>query len=216
MKIILLGSPSVGKGTYASEMSKRLDIPHISTGDIFRKNIAENTELGIKAKEFIDKGKLVPDSITIGMTKKELEKHTSGFLLDGFPRTIEQAESIADIKIEGVINFVADDSVIMERITGRRICKQCSAIFHVTKLPPKKEGVCDKCGGEIYQRNDDKEKTAKVRLDNYKKEAKQLIDYYKERGLLRDVKVNEGFGMHKELLMGRIFKAIDSFKSEMR
>lgn len=216
MNIVLLGSPSVGKGTYAAEMSNRLNIPHISTGDVFRKNIAEGTALGVKAKQFIDKGQLVPDELTIDMTKKELERHTSGFLLDGFPRTIEQAESIADIKIDGVINFIADEPVIIQRITGRRICRKCGAIFHIINLIPKKEGVCDKCGGELYQRDDDKEKTVKVRLDNYKKQSKPLIDYYKKKRLLREVKVNEDFGTHKELLMDRIFKAIDTFKKQMR
>ena len=216
MNIVLLGSPSVGKGTYASEMSKRLNIPHISTGDIFRKNIDEGTELGVKAKEFVDKGVFVPDDITIDMTKKELEKHGSGFLLDGFPRTVEQAKSLENTKIDGVINFIADDSVIMQRITGRRICRKCSAIFHIINLCPKKEGICDKCGGELYQRDDDKEKTVKVRLDNYKKQSNPLINYYKEKGLLRDVKVNEDFGTHKEVIMERIFGVIDTFKNEMR
>jgi len=210
MNIILLGSPSVGKGTYAAEMSKRLNIPHISTGDIFRKNIAEKTELGIKAKEFIDKGQLVPDEITIEMARNELAKHPNGFILDGYPRTMDQATSLEGIKIDKVLNFFADDSIIMQRITGRRICKSCGAIFHIKNLPPKKEGICDKCEGELYQRDDDKEETVKVRLDNYKKQVEPLIDYYKEKGLLKKVKVNEDFGTHKKLIMDRIFKVIDS------
>jgi len=210
MNIILLGSPGVGKGTYATELSKRLNIPHISTGDIFRKHMAESTELGVKTKEFIDKGQLVPDSITIEMTKQEFEKCPNGFLLDGFPRTIAQAEAFETTKINMVLNFIADDEIIIQRLSGRRTCKQCSAIFHIKNIPPKKEGVCDKCGGELYQRDDEKPEVIKNRLDVYNKQTKPLIDYYKGKGLLKEVKVNEDFGTHKELIMDRIFKAIDS------
>ena len=216
MNIILLGSPGVGKGTYATELSKRLDIPHISTGDIFRKNIAEKTELGVKAKEYYDKGKLVPDELTIKMTKKELEKHKNGFLLDGFPRNISQAKALETTKIDMVLNFFADDKIIIQRLSGRRICRQCAAIFHIKNLPPKKEGICDKCGGELYHRDDDKEEAIKIRLEVYKKQTKPLIDYYKEKNLLKNIKVNEDFGTHKKLIMDRIFKVIDSFKNKMR
>lgn len=190
MNVILLGSPGVGKGTYASKLSKEFALAWVSTGDIFRDNMKNKTELGLKADEYIKNGELVPDEITIEMTKKELEKCPDGFLLDGFPRTMEQVKSLESLKIDKVLDFVASDETIIQRLSGRRICKSCGAIFHITNIPPKKQGICDKCSGELYQREDDKEEAVKVRLNNYKKQSKPLIDYYKEKGLLVGVDAN--------------------------
>lgn len=208
MKIILLGSPGVGKGTYAAAMKTKLNIPHISTGDLFRENIKSQTELGKKAEEYVNKGDLVPDEITIGMLKQRI-KGEKGFLLDGFPRTIPQADALSQITgIDVVINFVADDEVIIQRLSGRRICRKCGAIFHTKNIIPKKEGVCDKCQGELYQRDDDKPEKIKERLKVYQEKTEPLINYYQEKGLLKTVKVNEDFSTHSKEILERIFKAI--------
>jgi len=208
MKIVLLGSPGVGKGTYATALKTILKVPHISTGDLFRNNIKEQTELGKKAKEYMDKGDLVPDNITTDMLKERIKNET-GFLLDGFPRTIPQAESLEEIsKIDLALNFIADDNIIIQRLSGRRICKKCSAIFHIKNIIPKVENTCDHCQGELYQRDDDKPEAIKERLRIYQEKTAPLIDYYKKRGLLKEVKVNEDFGSHREMLIERIMKAI--------
>lgn len=167
MRLILLGAPGAGKGTQAEYLSKRFSIPHISTGDILRENVKNETELGKKAKEYMDKGLLVPDEIVIEIVKDRLSKEDckNGFLLDGFPRTIAQAEALDKVleelgqKIDKVLNIEVPDEKILERMSGRRICKNCGASFHVIYRPPQKEGVCDVCGGELYQREDDKEET---------------------------------------------------------
>jgi adenylate kinase len=208
MKIVLLGSPGVGKGTYANVMKDKLGVPHISTGDLFRENIKKETDLGLRAKKYMDLGELVPDEITTGMLKERISGER-GFLLDGYPRTIPQAESLAVMtEIDLVLNFVADDEVIIQRLSGRRICKKCGTIFHTVNLPPKKEGVCDSCGGELYQRDDDKPEAIKERLEIYREKTAPLVKYYQEKGLLHTVKVNEDFGTHREILLERIFKAI--------
>jgi len=189
MNVILLGSPGVGKGTYAGHISKKLNIDWISTGDIFRENIKNQTELGKKADDYIKQGKLVPDELTIQMTLEELKKHDN-FMLDGFPRTVPQAESLKDTKIDKVLNFVASEKTIIERLSGRRICRKCGAIFHIKNIPTKEDGICDNCSGETYQRDDDKPEAIKERLEVYKKKTEPLINYYKEKGLLVEVDAN--------------------------
>lgn len=187
MNLIFLGAPGVGKGTYTSRIKDKYGLVHISTGDLFRENMKNNTPLGIEAKGYIEKGQLVPDEVTINMLKDRLKKDDTknGFILDGFPRTIPQADALGKFaKIDKVINFVADEDVIIRRLSGRRICRKCQAIYHVDNIPTKVEGVCDKCGGEVYQRDDDKPEAIKERLKVYEKQTAPLIDYYKEKGML--------------------------------
>ncbi|MDP4147404.1 MAG: adenylate kinase [Bacillota bacterium] len=195
MKIILLGPPGAGKGTQAKMISSKYSIPHISTGDIFRKNISEKTPLGIKAKEYMDKGLLVPDELTIDLVNDRV-KHDDckqGFLLDGFPRTVKQAEAL-DLFLEenhekldtALLIEVPKDS-ILERMTGRRVCPVCGASFHVKFNPPKVEGKCDLCGNDIIQRKDDSEDTVRERLDVYEKQTQPLAEYYRSKNTLRVV-----------------------------
>ncbi|TKJ17536.1 adenylate kinase [Candidatus Woesearchaeota archaeon B3_Woes] len=193
MNIVFLGPPSVGKGTYTSRIKEKYRILHISTGDIFRENIKNNTNLGQEAKKYMDQGKLVPDEVTINMVKDRLSKDDvkKGYILDGFPRTTPQAEALSEFsKIDVVINFTADESVIIQRVGGRIICKKCSAIFNINNIPPKVENVCDKCGGELYQRDDDKPEAVKKRLKIYEEQTAPLIKYYKEKGLLKTIDAN--------------------------
>jgi adenylate kinase len=193
MNIIFLGAPGVGKGTYTCKVKEKYGLIHISTGDIFRENIKNNTSLGQEAKKFIDAGKLVPDETTINMVRDRLSKPDikKGYILDGFPRTIPQAEALAGFtKIDAVINFVADDNVIIQRLSGRRICRKCQAIFHIKNIPTKVEGICDKCGGEVYQRDDDKPEAIKHRLKVYQEQTSPLIEYYKNKKLLKVIDAN--------------------------
>lgn len=195
MRLILLGPPGAGKGTQASGIVKKYNIPHISTGDIFRKNIKEGTELGKKAKEYMDKGLLVPDEIVVAIVKDRLTESDckEGFLLDGFPRTVAQADALEveleklDMKLDKVINIEVDKDILIERAVGRRICKECGATYHIKFNPPKKEGICDVCGGELYQRKDDTEETVTKRIEVYLKQTKPLIDYYKDKGILANI-----------------------------
>lgn len=190
MKLVFLGSPGVGKGTYTKGVVEKYKLAHVSTGDIFRENIKNGTELGKKAKTFMDAGKLVPDEVTINMVKEHI-KNIKGFVLDGFPRTITQAEALDKItKIDSVINFTADEKVILQRLSGRRICRKCGAVFHVTNIPPKKEGICDACQGELYQRDDDKPEAIKERLKVYENQTAPLIEYYKKKGMLKTIDAN--------------------------
>ncbi len=194
MKLVFIGPPGVGKGTYASRLSKIYSIPHISTGDIFREEIKKETELGRKIKNFVEKGELVPDDIVIETIKKRLSEKDceKGFILDGFPRTLEQAKALDNIvNLDLVLNFVAPDDIIIERISGRRICSQCGAIYHIKFNPPKVPGVCDRCGSRLIQRKDDRPEVIKRRLEVYKKQFKPIIDYYKEKGLLVEVDARE-------------------------
>ncbi len=193
MKLIFLGAPGAGKGTIAKMVMKKYNTPQISTGDIFRENVKNETELGKKAKEYLDKGELVPDEITVGMVKERLSKDDckNGYILDGFPRTIPQAEALEKIdKIDKVIDFQARDDVIIQRLSGRRTCRKCGAIFHIVNIPPKVEGVCDKCGGELIQRSDETEEVIKNRLEVYRKQTEPLINYYKKEGMLVGVDAN--------------------------
>ncbi len=203
MNIVLLGSPGVGKGTYAKRISKIYNIPHISTGDMFREAIKNKTEIGLKAKGYMDKGELVPDDVTIKTVEERLKKDDckNGFMLDGFPRTIAQAEALDKIiVIDKVLNFTASDEVIIDRLSGRRVCKSCGAIFHIRNIIPKTEGVCDNCGGELYQRDDDKPESVKKRLDVYREQTEPLIEYYKEKELLADIDANKPIEQVDEII----------------
>lgn len=195
MKIVLLGPPGAGKGTQAKSISNRYSIPHISTGDIFRKNISEETPLGIEAKQYIDNGQLVPDEVTINMVKDRLtwEDCKNGYLLDGFPRTVAQAEALQeflesrDEKLDTALCIEVPSSFILERMTGRRVCLSCGASYHIKFNSPAVDGVCDVCGDNIIQRKDDVEQTVKERLDVYERQTQPLIDFYKEKNLLSTV-----------------------------
>lgn len=195
MNILFMGPPGAGKGTQAERIVETFGIPHISTGDAFRLAMKENTPLGQKAKEYVDQGLLVPDEVTNGIVRDRLSLPDceAGFLLDGYPRTLAQAEALdqmlADMgrKIDHVINLKVDRSFLLARLTGRRICKSCGSTYHVMFNPPKQEGVCDKCGGELYQRSDDTEEKVGTRLDEYTSKTAPLLEYYGNKGLLRDV-----------------------------
>lgn len=185
--IILLGPPGAGKGTHAIELSKKLDLPHISTGDLFRENLSKNTSLGMKVKNIMNEGKLVPDDIVLDMLFERLAKDDckKGYILDGFPRTLEQAQAL-DQKLKNsadliTINIAIEDSPLIERITGRLVCKNCGVPYHKTFLPPKKENVCDNCQGELYQRKDDTEDVVKERLSVYHKQTTPVLAYYKNK-----------------------------------
>ncbi|MCD6522913.1 MAG: adenylate kinase [Candidatus Diapherotrites archaeon] len=189
-RVIFLGPPGAGKGTYASRIMERLNIPQISTGDLLREAIRNRTEIGIKAEEYVSQGKLVPDDIVIEILKQRLAKDDckNGFILDGFPRTIEQAKALDNIThIDLVINLVVPDEIIVKRLSSRIICKRCGAVYNLITLPPKKEGICDKCGGPLYQREDDKPEVIMQRLDVYKKQTAPLVEYYRNRGILVDI-----------------------------
>ena len=195
MKIIMLGAPGAGKGTQAKKIAAKYGIPHISTGDIFRANIKNGTELGLKAKSYMDAGGLVPDEITIGMLLDRIHQADceNGYVLDGFPRTIPQAESLTEAlkkngeSIDFAVNVDVPDENIISRMSGRRACLNCGATYHIVYNAPKKEGVCDACGQELVLREDDKPKTVKKRLDVYHDQTQPLIDYYKKEGVLAEV-----------------------------
>ena len=195
MKIILLGAPGAGKGTQAEKLVELYQIPHISTGDMFRKAQKEGTELGLKAKSYMDQGQLVPDEVTVGIVKERLAEDDckGGFLLDGFPRTVQQADALdgilveLDLALDRVVNIEVDKAFLVDRLTGRRVCRACGATFHVTNKAPKVEGVCDKCGGELYQRNDDKVETVSNRLDVYAAQTAPLIEYYQSKGIMSSI-----------------------------
>lgn len=195
MKIILLGPPGAGKGTQAAGIVEKYNIPHISTGDIFRKNIKEGTELGKKAKEYMDQGLLVPDELTVGLVTDRISQKDceNGFMLDGFPRNVSQAKYLdeflqnANISLDKVVNIEVDKSILVERAVGRRICKSCGATYHVEFNPPKESGVCDVCGGELYQRADDTEETVSKRIQVYLDETKPLVNYYSEQGIIANI-----------------------------
>ena len=195
MKIIMLGAPGAGKGTQAKKIAEKYGIPHISTGDIFRANIKGGTELGLKAKTFMDQGKLVPDEITIGMLMDRIKADdcVKGYVLDGFPRTIPQAESLTAAlaargeAIDYAVNVDVPDENIITRMSGRRACLSCGATYHVQFNPPKAEGVCDTCGNALVLRDDDKPETVKNRLAVYHEQTQPLIDYYQKAGVLKEV-----------------------------
>jgi adenylate kinase len=196
LKIILLGPPGAGKGTQAKLISEKFQIPHISTGDIFRKNISEKTPLGIEAKTYMDNGKLVPDEVTIGIVKDRLieDDCKNGFLLDGFPRTVKQAEALDlflnsnEQKIDTALLIDVPKEFILERMTGRRVCSKCGSSYHIKFNPSKVEGKCDVCDGVLVQRKDDTEATVKERLDVYDSHTQPLIQYYKGQNILSTAK----------------------------
>ncbi len=208
MNIILLGAPGAGKGTQASKISDVYGLPHISTGDIFRENIKNETEIGLLAKSYIDKGQLVPDEVTCKIVESRIVKPDceKGYMLDGFPRTIAQAEALDKVaKIDLVINIEVDFALVMDRLCGRRVCKDCGESYHVTTLNGAK--TCSRCGGELYQRKDDNPETVESRLAVYSKQTAPLIEYYKEKGLLFNV-VSDST---PEATFERISKKLDSF-----
>ena len=193
LRAVLLGPPGAGKGTQAAKIVEKYDVPHISTGDIFRKNIKEGTALGKKAQEYMNAGELVPDELVVDLVVDRLSQEdckAKGFLLDGFPRTTFQAEQLDKflaengIKMDIVINLEVSDAELMKRLTGRRVCKSCGASFHIVNIPPKKEGICDVCGGVLEQRKDDNEETAANRINVYKEQTAPLVGYYTESGVI--------------------------------
>ncbi|MFH1136304.1 MAG: adenylate kinase [Pseudomonadota bacterium] len=212
MNIILLGPPGAGKGTQAKKLVDKYSIPQISTGDILRANLKAQTELGLEAKKFMDAGKLVPDEVVIGIINNRIKEADcqKGYMLDGFPRTVAQAEALDKILaqqgsgIDHVISIDVPNSELLGRLTGRRTCRACGQGFHVMFDPPKKAGVCDKCNGELYQRDDDNEATVSNRLDVYGAQTQPLIEYYQAKGLLRPI---EGLGEISEIF-GRIVKVL--------
>lgn len=195
MNLIMLGPPGAGKGTQAKMLVDRFGIPQISTGDMLREALKIGTELGKKAKEYMDKGALVPDEVVIGIVKERLAQSdcAKGFILDGFPRTIPQAEALDQVlvelgkKIEYAINIDVPKNELIKRLAGRRTCKKCGAMYHIIFNPPQEKGKCDKCGGELYQRDDDKEETIKRRLEVYESQTQPLIDYYRRKGSLVNI-----------------------------
>lgn len=205
MNIVLLGPPGAGKGTQAKVLSERYGMPHISTGDILRESVKNATPVGNEAKAYMDKGELVPDAIVNRIVVERLRRQDAktGFILDGFPRTRVQAEGLDTslkglrMKLDLVVYFFTSNEVAIFRLTGRRVCRKCGANFHITNIPPKVDGACDHCGGELYQRTDDKEETVGARLVVYENQTRELVDYYEARGILRkvsgDLDVNEVF-----------------------
>jgi len=191
MYILLMGPPGAGKGTQAEKLIEQYEIPHISTGVMFRSAVKQDTELGKEAKRYMDAGQLVPDEVTIGIVRESLSKpeNQKGFILDGFPRTVEQAQALNQIldslriSLNGVIDIFVPDDILAKRAIGRRICQACGATYHVTYNPPKVEGICSKCGGTLYQRDDDKEDTVIKRIEVYNKQTRPLIDYYSKQGV---------------------------------
>lgn len=214
MNLVLLGPPGAGKGTQAERICGHYDIPHISTGDIFRENLKKGTPLGLKAKEYMDRGELVPDEVVVGIVENALEEPDceDGFILDGFPRTVAQADALEKILLEKgrgldhVLNVDVPDEVAIERLTARRTCRECGSVFHLIFDPPREEGKCDSCGGELYQRDDDTRETVESRLREYHQKTQPLIDYYREKGLLRDIDGSGGpeqvFGQIRGVIEG--------------
>jgi len=195
LRLVIFGPPGAGKGTQAKMLSERLGIPHIATGDMFREAVKAGTELGRLAKQYMDRGELVPDNIVIGLVEERLRQPdcSKGFILDGFPRTVKQAEALDDvlaklgIGLDAVINLEVGEDEVIKRLSLRRTCKKCGAVYHLIFNPPREDERCDRCGGPLYQRDDDKEETVRNRLKVYRQQTKPLLDYYRQRGLLRDV-----------------------------
>ncbi|MGI8387049.1 MULTISPECIES: adenylate kinase [Robertmurraya] len=215
MNLVLMGLPGAGKGTQAEKIVEKYSIPHISTGDMFRAAMKEGTELGLKAKSFMDQGALVPDEVTIGIVRERLSKDDcqKGFLLDGFPRTVAQAEALENMltglnkKIDYCLNIDVDQSILMERLTGRRICKDCGATYHLVFNPPAKDDTCDRCGGELYQRADDNEETVHNRLEVNIQQSEPLLHFYETKGYLKNINGQQD--------INDVFNDIDSLLREL-
>jgi len=212
VNIVLLGPPGAGKGTQALRIAKTYNIPHISTGDIFRRAVADETELGLRAKEYMNRGELVPDEVVIGIVKERLDEPdcVKGFLLDGFPRTVAQAGALEAAltkggrRLDSVLDIEVGRDSLIKRLTGRRTCRACGKVYHLTFDRPRSATTCDACGGELWQRDDDTEETVTKRLDVYKEQTSPLIDFYRERGLLVEVdgekNVDDVFSAVEQLL----------------
>ncbi|MBJ8323304.1 adenylate kinase [Staphylococcus pseudintermedius] len=217
MNIILMGLPGAGKGTQASEIIKKYPIPHISTGDMFRKAIKDETELGKEAKSYMDRGELVPDEVTVGIVKERISEDDAkkGFLLDGFPRTIEQAEALNSIleelgrTIDAVVNIEVSEEELMNRLTGRRICETCGTTYHLVFNPPKVEGICDIDGGKLYQREDDNPETVANRLEVNVKQSKPILEFYNQKGLLKNIDGSK----HIDEVTSDVIEILESLKS---
>ncbi|MBN2101529.1 MAG: adenylate kinase [Candidatus Aenigmarchaeota archaeon] len=215
MKIIFLGPPGSGKGTAASRVAPKFGIPHISTGDLFRKNIKEQTEIGKEAKQYMDDGKLVPDEVVINMLKARLEEDDcqEGFILDGFPRTTPQAEMLDGItEIDVVVNMVVPDKIVIARNSSRVSCSKCGEIYNLRTMPTKLKGVCDKCGGSVVRRPDDEPDVIKKRLNIYKEQTEPLIEFYKKKGLIRDV-ICDNIDQTPEQTLEDVLKVLEEFSS---
>lgn len=210
IRVVFLGPPGAGKGTQAVKLAAHEGVPHVSTGDIFRAAVKEGTPLGLKAKEFMDQGKLVPDEVVVGIVEERLAQEDiaggDGFILDGFPRTVNQAEALEEtlerleLGLDAVLNIEVSDEELVRRLTGRRVCRNCGATYHLVFDPPKDAGTCDKCGGDLYQRSDDSEGTVRERLRVYYAQTEPLIQFYRDKGHLLDVNGEQG--------MDEVFQAI--------
>ena len=208
----LLGPPGAGKGTQAVVLAEEWRIPHISTGDMFRKAVKDGTTMGKKAKEYMDQGLLVPDEVVVGIVAERLEQEdvADGFILDGFPRTVAQADALTEIlqtagtTLNAAVNIVVPEEILVKRLSGRRVCRSCGATYHVEFTPPTDENVCDKCGGELYQRDDDKEETVRKRLTEYIEKTSPLVAYYAGKGILRNIDGSES----AEKVLGNIRTAL--------
>jgi adenylate kinase len=190
MRLIFLGAPGAGKGTVAAAVGKEHGIPQVSTGDLFRAAVKNGTELGRRVKGIMERGELVPDELTVALVRERFRSPdtAAGFILDGFPRTIPQAEALDSIQpVDAVINFQSGDDVLIRRLSGRRVCRNCGAIYHVENMPPRQEGICDRCGGELYIRDDDRIEAIRNRLRVYREQTAPLVEYYRRRGLLHDI-----------------------------
>jgi adenylate kinase len=220
MRIVLLGPPGAGKGTQAKGLSERLRLPHISTGDILRQNVKEDTELGKQAKGFMNKGALVPDELVTQMLIDRFSQPDikNGFILDGYPRNISQAKTLdnilreKDMSVSFVIYLDTSDSVIIQRLSGRLVCRNCGENFHITNMPPKIDRVCDNCGGELYQRSDDKEETIKKRIEVYKKEVTPLIRYYDARQKLQHILADE----EAEIVLNKMIRLAQEYNDPLK
>jgi len=214
MKLIFLGPPGVGKGTQAALLSEKLNIPQISTGEVLRQAVEQKSQLGLKAKEYMDKGELVPDNVVIGIVRDKVADLPDGFILDGFPRTIAQAEALDEIfqsldySLDAVVQIVADEEVLVERLSGRRACKECGQNYHVKNKPPKTPGICDECGSKLIIRDDDKPESIRNRLKVYEEKTAPLVSYYKNSGKLIKIDGNGGI----EEIHKNITDALDKLK----
>lgn len=216
MIIVLFGPPGAGKGTQAERISREMGIPHIATGDMFREAVAKGTELGRKAQEYMRRGELVPDEIVNEMVRERISMPdcSRGFILDGYPRTVNQAKALDEMlaemgrKVDVVLNLSVSDDEVVKRLSYRRICRRCGAIYHLINNPPRREGVCDRCGGELYQREDDREEVIRRRLRVYYEQTEPVLRYYAERGILRDI---DGNGTVDEV-WERVKKALEEVK----